>query len=60
MITIRHYTKADAPAIGRLIADTYSQFNLSFLPNEQVGLFFWVLFNMPIRMIRRISRRLKT
>lgn len=39
MITIRHYTKADAPAIGRLIADTYSQFNLSFLPNEQVGLF---------------------
>ena len=39
MITIRHYIKADAPAIGRLIADTYSQFNLSFLPNEQFGLF---------------------
>ena len=39
MVTIRHYTDADVAGIGRLIADTYSQFNLSFLPEEQVGLF---------------------
>ncbi|MBM3127218.1 MAG: GNAT family N-acetyltransferase [Chloroflexi bacterium] len=30
MITIRHYRKADAPRVGVLIADTYSEFNLSY------------------------------
>jgi putative acetyltransferase len=32
MITIRCYQESDAPAVGRLIADTYSTFNLSYLP----------------------------
>ena len=39
MVTIRPYTQDDIPGIGRLIADTYSQFNLSFLPQEQMGVF---------------------
>lgn len=39
MITIRDYTPNDAQSVGRLIADTYSQFNLSFLPPAQQGLF---------------------
>ncbi|MEE4195906.1 MAG: GNAT family N-acetyltransferase [Anaerolineae bacterium] len=39
MVTIRLYTEEDVPGIGRLIADTYSQYNLSFLPEEHVGLF---------------------
>ena len=30
MITIRHYQKDDVENIGQLIADTYSQFNLTF------------------------------
>jgi GNAT superfamily N-acetyltransferase len=30
MITIRPYRDADAPAAGRLIADTYREFNLGF------------------------------
>jgi GNAT superfamily N-acetyltransferase len=39
MVTIRMFEERDVAGIGRLIADTYSQFNLSFLPEEQVGLF---------------------
>ena len=39
MVTIRAFEEQDVPGIGRLIADTYSQFNLSFLPEEHVGLF---------------------
>ena len=34
MITIRAYRESDAPAVGRLIADTYSEYNLDFLPPE--------------------------
>ena len=30
MITIRHYRKSDAGQVGQLIADTYSEYNLSF------------------------------
>lgn len=39
MTTIRRYTERDAQAVGRLIADTYSEFNLSFVPPEELGLF---------------------
>ena len=39
MITIRSYTEKDAESVGRLIADTYSEFNLSFVPSEELGLF---------------------
>ena len=39
MVTIRLFEERDVVGIGRLIADTYSQFNLSFLPEEQMGLF---------------------
>jgi GNAT superfamily N-acetyltransferase len=30
MITIRRYRESDAESVGKLIADTYSEFNLSF------------------------------
>jgi len=30
MITIRHYRESDAESVGRLIANTFSQFNLSY------------------------------
>jgi GNAT superfamily N-acetyltransferase len=30
MITIRHYHRSDAEKVGQLIADTYSEYNLSF------------------------------
>lgn len=39
MITIRPYAESDAESVGRLIAETYSHFNLSFLPPEQRGPF---------------------
>lgn len=39
MISIRHYQECDACLVGRLIADTYSQYNLSYLPPEEVGKF---------------------
>ncbi len=39
MITIRCYEESDAESVGRLIADTYSEFNLSFLPPEERGPF---------------------
>jgi len=39
MTTIRHYRDRDAQAVGRLIADTYSKFNLSFVPPEERGPF---------------------
>jgi len=39
MITIRPYCQSDAVAVGRLIADTYGRFNLTFLPPEQRGPF---------------------
>ncbi len=36
MITIRRYRESDAESVGRLIADTYSEFNLSFAsPKER-------------------------
>jgi GNAT superfamily N-acetyltransferase len=37
MVTIRSYTEADAESVGKLIADTYREFNLSFLPPDEVG-----------------------
>jgi GNAT superfamily N-acetyltransferase len=39
MITIRNYEERDAVQVGRLIADTYSEFNLAYLPPEELGLF---------------------
>jgi GNAT superfamily N-acetyltransferase len=39
MIVIRPYHEQDAPTVGRLIADTYSAFNLSFVPSRERGPF---------------------
>jgi GNAT superfamily N-acetyltransferase len=39
MITIRNYRESDAECVGVLIADTYSTYNLFFLPPGEVGLF---------------------
>jgi len=36
MITIRPYCAADAESVGRLIADTYSRFNLSFATPDEL------------------------
>ena len=38
-MTIRRYTERDAQEVGRLIADTYREFNLSFVPPEELDLF---------------------
>jgi len=38
MITIRNYTENDAQEVGQLIADTYSEFNLSFASPEDRNL----------------------
>ena len=39
MIAIRNYIKENAPEVGRLIADTYREFNLSFAsPEDQAKL----------------------
>ena len=35
MITIRNYRQSDAACVGKLIADTYAEFNLTFAPPEQ-------------------------
>ena len=35
MVTIRSYRAPDAEQVGRLIADTYSEFNLSFASPEE-------------------------
>ena len=39
MITVRLYQKDDASYVGKLIAETYSAYNLSFAPLEQRGAF---------------------
>lgn len=39
MITIRTYEERDAEQVGRLIADTYSAFNLAFVTPEELGRF---------------------
>lgn len=39
MITIRRYRESDAEDVGQLIADTYSEFNLSFAPSTERGPF---------------------
>jgi GNAT superfamily N-acetyltransferase len=39
MIAIRHYREDDAQRVGELIADTYSEFNLSFAPPGDRGPF---------------------
>jgi len=39
MITVRDYKETDAQAVGRLIASTYSTFNLGFASPEELGLF---------------------
>ena len=35
MLTIRPYRESDAESVGRLIVDTYSEFNLSFASSEE-------------------------
>jgi len=35
MITIRDYCEGDAASVGILIADTYGEFNLSFVPPKE-------------------------
>lgn len=35
MVSIRRYCDADANAVGQLIADTYSSFNLTFVPQAE-------------------------
>jgi len=37
MIAIRPYRESDAQSVGRLIADTYSRFNLSFASADELG-----------------------
>jgi len=39
MIIIRDYRESDADCVGKLIADTYREFNLSFAPPEQRNAF---------------------
>jgi GNAT superfamily N-acetyltransferase len=39
VVTIRHYRNDDAESVGQLIAETYSKFNLSFVPSEERSLF---------------------
>lgn len=39
MIIIRAYRESDAGCVGKLIADTYSKFNLSFAPPEERSAF---------------------
>jgi predicted N-acetyltransferase YhbS len=38
MITIRNYDESDSEEVGRLIADTYTEFNLSFASLENQAL----------------------
>ena len=38
MITIREYTENDAESVGKLIAETYSQFNLAHLSPDELKL----------------------
>jgi GNAT superfamily N-acetyltransferase len=38
VITIRRYREGDAQSVGQLIADTYSEFNLSFASPEERAL----------------------
>ncbi len=37
MLTIRPYGESDAESVGRLIADTFSRFNLSFASADELG-----------------------
>jgi putative acetyltransferase len=39
MTIIRDYRESDADGVGTLIADTYSEFNLSFAPSEERNAF---------------------
>lgn len=38
-LIIRDYRENDAPSVGRLIADTYGEYNLAFLPADSRGPF---------------------
>jgi GNAT superfamily N-acetyltransferase len=51
MITIRCYQESDAESVGRLIEDTYSEFNLSFVPPEERGPFLG-----PFRYARSLEK----
>jgi GNAT superfamily N-acetyltransferase len=38
-IIVRDYRESDAPRVGRLIADTYTEYNLDYLPTHARGPF---------------------
>ena len=38
MITVRRYRESDAESVGKLIADTYGEFNLAFAPPKERAL----------------------
>lgn len=39
MIKIRPYLESDSETVGKLVADTYNQYNLTFLPLEERALY---------------------
>ncbi|MCK5793360.1 MAG: GNAT family N-acetyltransferase [Anaerolineales bacterium] len=39
MVSIREYTERDASKVGLLIKNTYSEFNLAYLPRDEQALF---------------------
>jgi GNAT superfamily N-acetyltransferase len=45
VITIRHYRETDAASVGKLIADTFSEFNLSFASPEERQLLLGPFFH---------------
>ncbi len=51
MIVIRRYRESDAESVGRLIADTYGEFNLSSIPLEERDPFLG-----PFRYVRSADR----
>ena len=56
VISIRSYREADAAGVGRLIARTYSSFNLGFAPPEQRdGLLGPFLFAESAEPVRRAA-----
>jgi predicted N-acetyltransferase YhbS len=50
-IEIRRYRERDAQEVGKLIADTYGEFNLSFVPPAELGLFLG-----PFRYARSVEK----
>lgn len=63
MITIQDYQESDAVQVGILIADTYREFNLSFVPPEEIGLFlgpFQHAHSMDAEHLERIAAMIRS